>query len=493
MKQLDPAAPLNVLLLWTDQQRPDTIGAYGTPQARTPNLDRLAERSVLFEQAYCTQPVCSPSRASVLTGLYPHTHGVLSNGTPLPLQAPTLAELLRPAGYTSGYVGKWHLGRERTPQRGFEAFWSSTEEYRDGYAVDDPGVTAPSSYQNHLRGEGRRAQLVEQNLGREVAARRPEELGKPAFQAREALRFLEAYRERPFFLSVNFLEPHPPYFGPWDGLFREEDMTLPKSWYAEMEHSVPLRFRMRREYMRDQPGGHKGRLRSNDESGWKDLKARYWSNCALVDKYVGVILRGLDEMDLAQRTIVVYTSDHGDMMGDHGLLAKGTPYEGSVRVPLIMRIPGQQPARVSAPVSLVHLVPTLLAGLEQPVPAHVQGSDLGPLIAGEALPDDVVIEWNGYLDREERDGSSNVAMPSEPDDVARRLEATEVRTIRHGKWKLNVHLSGEHELYDLDADPDELHNALRDQGRDSVIRELFVRLQRWQAATGDSLGLPEPM
>ncbi|MGH2369997.1 MAG: sulfatase family protein, partial [Chloroflexota bacterium] len=118
-------SPKNILFLWTDEQRPDTIGAYGNPRIRTPNLDRLAARSVLFEQAYCAQPVCTPSRATVLTGTYPHTHGATHNNVPLPEDVPTIAELLRPRGYICGYVGKWHLGREIHPQRGFDAWWSS--------------------------------------------------------------------------------------------------------------------------------------------------------------------------------------------------------------------------------------------------------------------------------------------------------------------------------------------------------------------------------
>src|SRR6266542_534301 len=109
---LNPPRPRNVLLLWTDQQRPDTLGAYGNPHVRTPNLDRLAAGGALFEQAYCAQPVCNPSRASVLTGLYPHTHGVLANRMTLPPTYPTIAELLKPAGYARGYAGKCDLGWE---------------------------------------------------------------------------------------------------------------------------------------------------------------------------------------------------------------------------------------------------------------------------------------------------------------------------------------------------------------------------------------------
>jgi arylsulfatase A-like enzyme len=146
--------PKNVLFLWTDQQRPDTIGALGNPLIRTPHLDRLVATGTAFEQAYCAQPVCSPSRASVLTGLYPHTHGVDGNSMKLPHEATTIAERLRPAGYACGYVGKWHLGREHCAQRGFEDFWRSTENYGGGYEPGDPDPKDLSDYERSLVARG---------------------------------------------------------------------------------------------------------------------------------------------------------------------------------------------------------------------------------------------------------------------------------------------------------------------------------------------------
>ena len=487
-------APRNIVLLWTDQQRPDTIGAYGNPAIRTPNIDRLAAGSVLFEQAYCTQPVCSPSRASVLTGLYPHTHGVWSNGIPLPSTAPTLAELLRPAGYACGYIGKWHLGREHVAQRGFEDCWASTEEYPRGYAEGEAAAKTLSSYQTFLLERGYTPFNSGRNAAgfgrREFAAALPEEVGKPAFQAGEAIKFLETFRDRPFFLSVNFLEPHPPYMGPFDGMYDAEQMTLPRSWYEEIEETVPLRYRRRRDLMRKTAHGHKGRLATNDEAGWKALKARYWGNVTLVDKYAGRILDRLDELGLAENTIVVYTSDHGELMGEHGILNKGLQYEGAVKVPLLVQAPGVAPERVRAPVSQIDLVPSLLRLVGQPVPGHVQGEAL-PLSApaGAAEEREVVIEWGGYATY-----PNEYERPEPLDEDAeneRLLRTVDVRTIRRGRWKLNVHLSGEHELYDLERDPDEMHNAFHDPGNGGVIGELFERLLAWQRRTADPLALPD--
>jgi arylsulfatase A-like enzyme len=480
-----PPAPKNVLFLWTDQQRPDTIGAYGNPAIRTPHLDRLAASGALFAHAYCAQPICSPSRASVLTGVYPHTHGVIENNVPLPPTPLTLAELLRPAGYVCGYVGKWHLGREHAAQRGFEDFWSSTEDYGHGYAAGDPSAQSLSTYQQWLMRAGAIPPERVTPLSRPEAAALPEAFGKPAFQAAECVRFLETHRDRPFLLMCNFLEPHPPVTGPRDGAYAPEDMVLPPSWYREMDETVPLRYRQQRDVERND--AHYRWLRRNDEWGWKELKARYWGLCTQVDHYAGVILDRLEALGLAERTIVVYSSDHGDMMGEHRLLNKAVQYEGAVRVPLIVRVPGHAPRRVTTPVSQVSLVPTLIEALGGEAPRHVQARSLLPLLAGDGAGDeDLVIEWNGSPGRLPVPAETQASVAGDP-----RPRPFDARTIRRGRWKLNVYLSGEHELYDLQDDPGELHNLAHDAALRPVIETLCDRLRGWQAATCDPLRLPD--
>ncbi len=499
--------PKSVLVLWTDQQRPDTIGAYrptgGRPVGgpgvlsgpRTPHLDRLAAAGVLFERPYCTQPVCSPARASVLTGLYPHTHGVYENNVPLPASAPTLAELLRPAGYACGYVGKWHLGRERTPQAGFEDFWVSTEEYGGGYAPDDPDARRPSDYHRFLVSRGYTPPddgPYGKRFSRKTAARMPEAVGKPAFQAAECIHFLETHGQRPFLLMCNFLEPHPPTTGPFDQMYDPESIALPETWYGEPEETVPYRYRLRRD-PKAFPN-HYTELESDDERGWKELIARYWGLCTLVDKYVGRILTRLEELGLADDTIVVYTSDHGDMMGEHRMLNKQAQYDGASRVPLLMRVPGLEPRRIKTPVSLISMAPTLLDLLGVPIPDHVQGTSLAPLLhsgarshsaESHAAKDEVVIEWNG------NNGYPPAIMAAiksgDESRVDRRLRLADARTIRAGRWKLNVNQSGEHELYNLQADPGEMHNAFYHPANAPVIRS-----RAWQHATADPLVLPDP-
>ncbi|MBI3972788.1 MAG: sulfatase-like hydrolase/transferase [Chloroflexi bacterium] len=479
--------PKNVLILWSDQQRADTIGAYGNRAIETPALDRLAAGGALFEQAYCPQPVCSPTRASVLTGLYPHTHGVRRCNMVLSPAVPTLAELLRAQGYAGGYAGKWHLGHELEPQRGFDDFWAGTEDLYTHYDATE----GTSAYYQFLVSRGYvprdRSRLGFPIFNRDTAARLPEEAGKPAFIAQECVRFLETYRDRPFILSANFLEPHMPFFGPFDEMYSPDEITLPPSWYGEMEETVPRHYRLlRREYATRNPY-----VKSNDEWGWKELTARYWGLCSLVDKYVGQILRRLDALGLAEDTIVVYTSDHGDMMGQLRMVTKSVQFEGAARVPLLIRHPDLPPCRLATPVSLVDLTPTLLDLLGQPIPAHMQGHSVARLLhGGDVAPDEaeIFVEWNEW------DGIRQVWNPeqgiADPRETA--PPSIDARTIRRGRWKMSLYATGESELYDLVADPEETHNAIGDRDNAAVVAALYDRLRRWQHETGDTLALPDP-
>jgi arylsulfatase A-like enzyme len=499
--------PKNLLLIWTDEQRWDAIGACGSPRLHTPHLDRLAAEGVVFEQAYCTQPVCSPSRASVLTGYYPHAHGVMQNNVPLPAETPTLAELLRPAGYVCGYVGKWHLGpelaRTQTERRGFDDYWVSTEDmYTHDYARD-----GYSDYHHFLVAQGYEPPDTVRNgrvFSRETAARLPEDVGKPAFQAAACIRFLAQHRHEPFFLAVNFLEPHFPFFGPLDGYYDPEAMALPESWWREPDQSMPHHYRLiRQKYLDDNP-----HVRTNDARGWQELIARYWGLCTLIDRHVGRILQRLEELGLAEDTIVVFTSDHGDMMGEHRLVGKCVQYESSVRVPLLVRAPGVAPRRVATPVSQVHLTPTLLDLLGRSIPEGMQGVSQRPLpiggdgasTAGAAVPVDaaglgaspddaeVFVEWNGWNMFPAQVWQAYWG--AEPEAMAQPRGPVDARTIRRGRWKLSVYVTGEAELFDLQTDAAECHNLAHHPEYRATVDALFTRLAAWQHATGDTLALP---
>ena len=484
---------LNLLFIFTDEQRADTMAAYGNPRIEMPNLNRLASESVVFDQAYVTQPVCTPSRASIMTGLYPHTIGCTENNAGLRPDALCLPEMLADQDYVTGYHGKWHLGDEIYAQHGFED-WASID---DGYAkYYGPGrdPDARSTYHHFLVEHGFRP-ANGSVFSRHEAARMPEAFGKPAYLAREASRFIIENQDRPFVLYVNFFEPHMPFFGPRDDQYDPDQIPLPASFDCFPTQDQPLKTRLfqRAHYAK---GNHGMPLKT--EADWRRVMANYWGLCSLVDTHTGTILRTLDECGLRDSTIVVYTSDHGDAMGNHRLLAKCVMFEEAARVPLLMRLPGQRSSRrVWGPVSQIDLVPTLLDLLGQPIPDHLEGKSLKPSLERPGditLQEDVVVEWNGpnngFGDRLGR-----VSIPESMLDLATREQIERATTdpvrtlITPDGWKFNCSPLGEHELYNLKDDPLEMRNLAAEPECHSFLEKLTARIRRWQEMTGDQVDL----
>ena len=470
----------NVLFLFTDEQRADTLGAYGNARVQTPHLDRLAAGGIVFERAYVTQPVCTPSRSTIMTGLQPRTSGCTANNIALPEDVPCLPELLPPGEYVCGYHGKWHLGDEIFRQHGFDDWVSIDDMYRPHYA---PGRdrSARSDYHHWLIERGVSPQRGDA-FGRGEVARLAEPLSKPAFLAESAGRFIHANRDRPFVLYVNFLEPHMPFFGPRDSQYDVSQVTLPINFDAPPTDDQPLKTRLfARHYFEK---GHSG-LPLRTEADWRRMIANYWGMCSHVDTHVGAILRTLDDCGLTDGTLIVYTSDHGDMMGSHRLIAKCVMFEEAVRVPLIVKLPGQSaPRRVTGPVSQVDLVATLLDLMGEPAPSELEGATLRPELEGARDGgEEVFIEWNGDnnglpgLDDGGRDYPDYLSEIADA-DAALAAITDPVRTVVTRDWKLNHSLLGESELYHLRTDPGETANRIADPDAASIVADLTDRLQR---------------
>ena len=482
----------NLLFLFTDEQRYDTMGAYGNGRIQTPHLDRLASESVVFERTYVTQAVCTPSRSSIMTGLYPHTTGCTENNVPLPPDVPAMGEMLG-ADYAKGYFGKWHLGDEIFAQHGFEAWRSIEDMYREYYR-EGRDRSARSTYHGWLLDHG----MSPANgtvFGRDETARMPEELSKPAYLAEEATGFLRENRDRPFALYVNFLEPHMPFFGPRDAQHDPHEVALPGNFDAPPTEAQPLKARLFCQAYRER--GMSG-LPLETEADWRRMIANYWGLCSLVDTHAGRILEALEAFGLSENTMVVYTSDHGDMMGSHRLIAKCVNFEEAIRVPMMVRLPGQREGRrVAAPVSQIDLAPTLLDLMGEPVPRHLQGRSLGSLVRGEAEApaDDVFIEWNG-MNNGLGDVVGGVSLPESVLRQATREAAAAaigdpVRTVvTQDGWKLNLSPLGEHELYDLGEDPLETTNLAGRAEMRERMEDLAGRIRTWQGRTGDTVALP---
>ncbi len=483
----------NLLFIYTDEQAFRTLKAYGNSEIHMPNLNRLARQSVVFDQAYVTQPVCTPSRSSLLTGLFPHTNGCTENNLPLPSETPCLPEMIADEDYVTAHHGKWHLGDELFAQHGFR-HWISIEDGYNDYFGEGKDRSTLSDYHHFLTGHGFTPRSG-RTFGRDEAARLPEEYGKPAFLAQEASRFIRENRDNPFILYVNFLEPHMPFFGPRDGQYDPGGIPLPPNFDAVPDESNPLKARVYAAAYRE--WGHSG-LALRTPADWQRMIANYWGLCSLIDTHVGTILDTLEACGLDDNTIVVFTSDHGDMMGSHRLIAKCVMYEEAVRVPLMIRLPGQKEGRrVKGPVSQIDVVPTLLDLLGQPVPDHLEGDSLRDLLLGERADREsaVFIEWEGPNSGIVGEGTGTFRVPSafEARVSEAELEAAvrgPVRTvITPDGWKLNCSPRGEHELYSLRDDPYETRNVFG-RHRD-VAQRLRDELVAWQEQTKDAAALPE--
>jgi len=469
----------NLLYIFTDQQRADTLRCYGNDQIQTPALNGLAEESFVFENTYVSQPVCSPSRATMLTGLWPHTAGVPACNVPLSADVPTIAEYLSDE-YDCAYMGKWHLGDEIFPQHGFDTWVGSEDTYRHSFS-DPTRLPQLSSYHQFLVENGFEPDVENrgaQVFSRHMAAGLEEPFTKATFLGDQAAQFIRERGDQPFALCVSYLEPHPPHTGPLNDLYDPWSLPTGPEFMKPPPDNAPLFMRlMASYYMASEEYGYDLRT----EAGWRAVRARYWGNVTLVDRSVGKILRALDESGQADNTLVVFTSDHGEMAGDHGILGKTVMYEASVRVPMLIRAPmlGREQTVFSGNFSHIDLAPTILDLLDQSVPERMQGRSRVPVMNGtEDLTDnDVFIEWNG------RDGHIPASIGEA--EVNRSMGEPYRTIVTADRWKLNLYTRGQSELYDLNTDSYEMNNLIDIPDHNDLIQDLTDRIHRWREETGD--------
>ncbi|HEY3559930.1 MAG TPA: sulfatase-like hydrolase/transferase [Kribbella sp.] len=421
----------NVIVFFTDQQRWDTVGAAGCPLGLTPNLDLMARRGTLFETACTTNPVCAPARAALQTGMFPTNAGVFRNDVSLPTDAPTLGRMFGDAGYQTAYIGKWHLGTQdpvpAEEQAGYEYWLASNllEFTSDAYRT-----------------------VVYDGNGEPVflPGYRPDALTDAAI--RHVTR--ASAEDRPFMLFLSLIEPHhqnehDDYPAPQ--VYRD---TYTGAWLPPDLATLP------------------GTAHQH--------AAGYYGQIKRVDECLGRLRDALVSLDLADDTLLLYTSDHGSHFKTRNSEYKRSPHDGSVRVPLVVEGPGYRGgSRVTAPVSTVDVVPTLLDA------------------AGIALPD----RLDGVPLRESR-----------RDAVLIQVSESEVgRALRTARWKYYVHAPEagdvpaaagytERALYDLDADPYELDNLIDSVNHQEVAAGLRARLvDEIAAIEGQSVTVapyPEP-
>ncbi len=366
----------NILWICTDQQRFDTIRSLGNSHIRTPNLDNLVESGVGFTHAYCQCVICTPSRASFLTSMYPDAIRACMNGNDHWADAaPLITKTLADAGYRCGLSGKLHLSStsrrtEKRPDDGYH-FFKFSHDPKDRKEGND--------YTDWLRSQGTsRTKLLEEHGGA-----LPSEFHQTTWCTDQALEFVTQQHDAPWLLSLNLFAPHSlggRMYPPKGYTERFEIDTLPGPWFRKSDLAA-------QERLTDVDFQTKPTKYSKREG--QLYQAKYWAMVEHIDEHVGRLFAALEATAQRENTIVIFMSDHGESLGDHGLRRKGCRfYEGLVRVPLIISWPAryQQGIKSDALVELTDLVPTLLEATGLPVPETMQGQSLAPLLEGRTDP-----------------------------------------------------------------------------------------------------------
>jgi len=451
----------NILLIIDDQHNPRVLGHTGECEVQTPRLDRLAAQSVVFCNAYCNNPVCAPTRHTLYTGLYASDHGVYFNDLPMREDVTTLMAALNDAGYTTANVGKMH-NCPYHHRRDF-AYVLHHEFY-----IDHAGIShyAPFlEYELSRRGIKRPARRwSEPHEGYDswlhdpqgIAGVNwvPEELTAERWITDQSLAFvrdqLTQRPNQPFFLHASYFPPHHPYrpIHKYAELYDPEMLTMPRNW----DPGQALR-------------GNPGNL---SEADVRRFRALYFGFVTQLDAEIGRLLDGLDDLGVADNTLVIFLSDHGDMLGEHGRMYKGVMYEGSARVPFMVRWPGVTSPRIEDKlISHADVVPTLLRAAGLPVSAlgrSLPGRDLAPLLRGEL--DDTA--WNDrsiYAEYFSRWPYTHLMLRRGPFKL--------IRSHNRGKVR--------QQLYHVEEDPWEMHDLADDPGHARVLREMAQELdERWE-------------
>lgn len=492
----------NILLITSDQQHWNTLGA-GNPELKTPNLDRLADEGTTFTRAYCPNPTCTPTRASIITGMYPSQHGAWTLGTKLLEDRHTVGEDFRAGGYKTALVGKAHF----QPTRATEAYPSLESigilqdlEYWRKFNGPFYGFDHVELARNHtnefLVGQHYAIWMEEKGCSnwREYFLPPtgtmkptlhkwaiPEQYHYNTWIAERSNALLEQYKrdDEPFFLWSSFFDPHPDYLvpEPWDTMYDPDSLTIPSVTPGEHDRNPP-HFGLTQQEKPDfthlkETGfgthGYRSHLLPEDER--KKLVATYYAMVSLMDKYIGSILDKLEELGLADNTVVVFTTDHGHFYGQHGLQYKGGfHYEDLIKLPFIVRYPGYVPAgkRSDAIQSLVDLAPTFLSLTGIEVPSAMTGVDQNAVWQGseERARDHAICEFR-----------------HEPTTIHQKTYVGE-------RYKITVYYNQTYgELFDLRQDPGEIRNLWDEPDYASLKSELLLKYI-WAELGKESMPMP---
>ena len=440
---------MNFVVIFTDTQCKWMVGAYGQPVCDTPNLDKLAAQGVRFERAYTTSPICGPARGALFSGLHPQSNGAWGNHMSPHRHVPLMGDVFRDLGYRAALTGKWHLDGASysgtgVPDGGFEPDWwydqtnCLTELPDDIHALYAQGTTPDDLRQ---AGFG-----IEHVYGHRVTDR--------------ALDFLQTVEDDPFVLVVSYDEPHDPWMAPveyWEK-FQPHDIPCRPNYCPPMDGKPQLQQMQAQET-----------AAAHADPTWEQLVAKrlkFFGCNSYIDREIGRVAAAVDELH-GNDTMIIYTSDHGDQLGSHGLHDKGPEmYEETTNIPFIVCGPGVPSGAVShALLSHLDIMPTMLDLAGQEIPGSLHGVSQAPVLAdpAAAVREYVFVSYNlNQVDERERGG------------------LYPIRCVSDGRYKLAVNLFDRDELYDLEADPYELTNridsadyaATRNRMHDALLEEM---------------------
>lgn len=482
----------NILLITSDQQHFSALGV-SNPRIKTPNLDRLALEGTNFTRAYCNSPVCSPSRSTIITGMYPSQHGCWNLGTKLRESVPTVGDVLQQRGYATSLIGKAHFQplastsevsslecqptlRDLDFWRGWHGPWYGFEHIEvarmhadeahagQHYAIwmEENGFSNWRDYfQNWPAKPGDPRRKYHWDL--------PEDMHYTTWTAARTIAAIERDNaaDRPFFTWASFHDPHPPYLvpAPWDAMYDPADMEPGQLTPGELDLMPPHFAKTQQEnpdfseWAETPFENHGFHSHLMPDSTMRRNMAVYYGMVSFMDRQIGLILDKLDDLGIADNTLVVFTTDHGHFLGQHGLTAKGAfHYEDMLRLPFLVRFPDVVPAnRTSDSLqSLVDLAPTFLAASGIPIPGVMQGVDQMPVWTGEAAKarDEVIVEFR------------------------HQPTLLQLRTYIDNRYKLTLYRDRPYgELFDLETDPGEVNNLWDDPGKTSLKLELLHKFE----------------
>jgi arylsulfatase A-like enzyme len=523
----------NVVMILTDQLRWDHVGFGGNSVVNTPNLDRLAASGMVFDRAYVANPICMPNRATIFTGRMPSLHRVRANGIALDPRQRTFADVLREHGYSTGYIGKMHLqpmgqrgGDSADPVFSGDAWtttdlpdgWNRYEAYgrhsREEVEMPSPfygfedsnlmihhGDMVTGPYEHHLRRNGVNvAELrgranalpcepLTEHLWRTAV---PEELYSTNYLTDQAIASLQTYaaRPNPFLMVLSYPDPHHPFTPPgrfWE-MYDPKEMELPATF--DVEHRQPIAHHAEAWAVRGNQLGQGPVLFSPNADQFRECLAAQYGMIALIDEAVGRLLAELDRLGIADKTVIVFSSDHGDMMGDHGLLFKvGSHWDGCVRVPLVVHDPQRGAGRSTSMATSTDLAPTILDLCGVKPYAGLQGVSLAPVLddPSATVRTSALIEEDQLFDMVGLPAS----LASAVTDITSRGGVVgapfRMRSVITESGRLTWYSGLDvHELYRAADDPDEVNNLWTDPSGSAHQADMLEALVNALTAHADN-------